>query len=1278
MAGTKDIVMVVDDGHPGRTVIPAATPLARLNYYDGKFLRAADLDLEQRYLMSLVALSNQGLGGGVVHGLSTAAVGGDQLEIGPGLAIDPQGHPLYLPQAVRLGIQDVIDASRPRSSATAAPDPARGPVAFSDCVDVVAPAPTDVLPAGDLYVIALCRAEAFCGQEDVYGAQCEVACVTGTERPLRLEGVVVRAIPLQLRTPFPSSNAVSLAGDAFLRSKVAHSFYADEVLKHPDSLSRDGLLSGVWCAGASYDASCCEVPLAVVSRGTLRFLDSWIARRERIDAPARRYWQWQLRQRPWSVFLAQVLQFQCQLAGVLGDGAGDGAGRDALTEAIGLIESMRGAADAARLFSTLSLSYTQLGTLQEKLGALVKGSLGGPGRRVLIAGGIVELPPAGYLPVVPGTLTVNAQVRALLGEGVDLRYCVVRPDFVGHAFEEAQHLDRISLLEGLDDPTRKPKVDVLVPDGVIVGGEQTDVGLYRADLVASAKQTGGVKHRGVAREAPLPGGGSALYLATAGVSELMVKKVAAMVQPFTNAKTAAKAGPVELQPDLATSTFTRAPMDSLLEARVMATVAANARAYAMHAAAAPAGAPAPAAPPPPAPAAAPGIAVGYLQTPGLAVLPEGRGDGLWLSLKSTVALDALDPGQQTDVTGSLILATFGSRPSSIEADFTGRLTATSVTPALGTQPRHLRAALGGVITLTLSVDDPPQDTETLFSFVKRFGGLVMDFDFTSQATALRVGLGAAGADLLVRREAPAAGMDVRYALAFEYTANGTTTELPLGELQLRADVTVVQPNHPNHQLAEQGLTIVQASRLVIDPTFHDTVRPLLFPALSPVDGGLTVQGVRDWVMFHRRREKQCTPSTTQVVQLPSRRYRVLQLTAGNEGAAKAYLARLTATDFPGLLAEAVKNDPGPPLVVEFLGGSPSGTFDPADVLKDWQARSPGSDFRGVAWGAPGDDDPLTQAGRLATLEAALGDQNGPSETRLLLSPFPAGVPIAGADGVVLFITLAQAKALHLNVLTPTIAKPASWLEQLEKLIATGTAASAAAADQLLHGAEPKFVGQVTFTGAAPDAPSLDQAVKAYVDAKYLTAGPFITWVAKADPDAALRIQHGELVRQAILQKLGQTFSEKTFVAQAGDPKLTALGPSGQSTVYGEAILLVTRQQPLVVIVAAREPVNRVVPGAPLVSDTSARVVLQDPASAPAPTLRATRIARVSYVVNHGPTAADDADAQAVIAWLQRKAGLLASATVAAKVVEANQLVTTTLADAKVPLDEYRAVVLLEY
>ena len=232
----SQLLLVGDTG--GITVINPSTPLKRLNYFDGKFLRAADFDVEQRYLRQLVALSNQGLGPGVVYGYDTTLGNGDTVQIGPGLAIDPSGKVLLLQTSLSQSIQALIDASKKVTAKAPDASGKTGPGAFSDCVQVAAPPPVGVFPVSDIYVIVICSAEALCGQEDVFGVLCQDACITSTDRPYRLDGIVVRAIPLQLVTPFPHFKGID--ADLYLRSKVAHSWFADEARKHPDAISRAG------------------------------------------------------------------------------------------------------------------------------------------------------------------------------------------------------------------------------------------------------------------------------------------------------------------------------------------------------------------------------------------------------------------------------------------------------------------------------------------------------------------------------------------------------------------------------------------------------------------------------------------------------------------------------------------------------------------------------------------------------------------------------------------------------------------------------------------------------------------------------------------------------------------------------------------------------------------------------------------------------------------------------------------------------------------------------
>lgn len=555
-AQQKSEVLVLAGGTSGLVVVPQPTALTRLHYFDGKLLRADDLDREQQYLRSLVHLSNQAGGSGAVHGFDVAlSKKGDALVVGPGMAIDPKGRVLLLPvTGTELGVEDLIQKSQAVSQPAAGGSGSGGAASAASFVHCLPTAtssgevPAQVPRDTSLYLITVGYAEALCGEDDVFGKLCQDACAGSTDRPYAVEGLVFRAIPLLLGTPLATSTAVAL-GPVHARSLVASAYYADEKAALPHLLSAAGLRSSTWCKGALLfcgDA----VPLAVLSRSGAQtlFLDAWIARRERMEESPRRYWAMRMAMRPWNIYLAQILQFQCQLADLLRGQDSPGSAQDpcagalskaadllaGIKEAIGDAGGQAGAEAIKALEDYLSQATTDITSL--------------PGERMLIEGGIVELPPAGYLPVSPTSLmTVNDQVRRLVGEGLDLRFCVVRPDFVGHALEEAQHMDRISLLAGLDDPDQKPEVDVLVPDGEIVSVTNSDdLYLFRLAVKPNPEMFGDggdgdggqqgssgseFAFQGASRVELLPGRGAAFH--AAGLASSTGQDAAGAVQSTT-------------------------------------------------------------------------------------------------------------------------------------------------------------------------------------------------------------------------------------------------------------------------------------------------------------------------------------------------------------------------------------------------------------------------------------------------------------------------------------------------------------------------------------------------------------------------------------------------------------------------------------------------------------------------------------------------------------------------------------------------------------------------
>jgi hypothetical protein len=399
-------------GSGGQVFVPASAPLIGLNYYDGRFLRADDLNLERQGQRAYAEYSNQAGGPGLVYGFDLTWQG-TRLSLSAGLAVDPQGRLLFLPDGVAADIPDLIQASSQPPNGAATQGGATSSAGFGPCGQADAGAGTPVVGGVELYLVCLSQAQRLCGQGEVLGRICDDACVTATDRPYLVDGVLLSLRPLKLQHPLPTLQGVTRP-EVHLQSQVASAFFADEWDLGRSLLSASGLRTSVWCAGASSAGTGDVVYVGVLgwNGSAVTLLDEWTARRERIETPPRAYWAGRTELRPWPVFLAQVLQFQCQLAGL--------------------------------------------------------GQLAPASTPVLLDRGIVELPSAGYLPVdIASGTALRMQVEGLLGDGVDLRFCAVRRDQIAHELERAQHMNRISLIQGLSNRANRELVDILVPDGVL-------------------------------------------------------------------------------------------------------------------------------------------------------------------------------------------------------------------------------------------------------------------------------------------------------------------------------------------------------------------------------------------------------------------------------------------------------------------------------------------------------------------------------------------------------------------------------------------------------------------------------------------------------------------------------------------------------------------------------------------------------------------------------------------------------------------------------------------
>jgi hypothetical protein len=627
-----------------------------------------------------------------------------------------------------------------------------------------------------------------------------------------------------------------------------------------------------------------------------------------------------------------------------------------------------------------------------------------PSQRVLISLGLCWMSPAGYLPVLAGSaLSVNDQVRALLGEGLDLRFCITTADAVAHEVEAAQHMQRISLLQGLDDPLNKPHVDILVPDGTALAtGTATGTGLYDAALGASTQQTGGVAYKGAAREETLPTGGTAHYSACAGLSQVVIPKLQTMARAAVRP---GATGPT-LTPNLHANVFVRktAAAGAKLDAKVE-IASLQARDFIAAGEVAAGGGPA---------------ETGAAR----ASSANETVDGLWIKARVDERIASLGVGDHTAIDLRVVVGTRPAKPMAIELGFQGTLTVDSASQATGALVQT--GVLNGVASIGLVQENQTEQSTLEYLITERFNWkttvrhagapgnatITLDFDTGAKSGILfRLAKVTAG---------NAAQISYQLALVTPATSQAQENVLPLGQYVLGADPTLADPANLNHQYAEGGLAIVQAALIVSDPALKTQAESLLFPAVPSAAPELVIRAVRDWVAFVRRRERQCAPSAPPPPQAPVRRYRVIEFTAKSLDDARQRIAGFqTALKDPAALANileeliATQANEKVHLVVSFAGGSATAQSDLGSVASDWKTFAPGKDILYAAAGAVGESDPALQLGRLATLRAAIAgvSQEVPRAPENAIVPYPIEAVPPDADGVMLLITVQPVPAV---------------------------------------------------------------------------------------------------------------------------------------------------------------------------------------------------------------------------------------------------------------------------
>ncbi len=1076
---------------PGISVIDQATVLKRQWYFDGKFLRAEGFRLDQEYVRELVALSNLAVGHGIVEGFEARLEGANTIAVTSGLALARSGKVIHLPSGVDLSIATLLD----RATGSHEPgDPGQpGAARFDPCPpdrQADGSPDTQILSPRPLYVLTVSPTEALCGEEERFGQLCEDACATETDRSLAVEGVVFRVHPVALSLPV--SSAVPFSGIHF-RSRTASAWYHAEADAIASGISGAGLRNhSIWCNGAD-GVGGDETALAVFDRegASTSMLDMWTARRELMEGTPQRYWGWRFAMRPLDVFLAQVLQFQCQLRTLAGptgpppeeDPCADQ--RDTLAEVSSFLAAMTAEQDDIdKLSEAGSLSdarsvedvheivertsddraehaIAQLDRLRSRIAdSLTKGPQVGHGSSLMVDGGLIEVPSGGYLPIVRGR-DVERQVRALFGPGVDLRFCAVRPDFIAEALQEAQHMERISLTKGIDDPSEIEEVDVLVPNGTVVETD-TEIAAFEGRIHLLPFRS----------EDKMRESGSALTISTvarqhidtnwswtlAGYAEAPHQlRVASLFRALRSEMTAAdqaeKAHPEavlverehrEVAADLAADTDDGADdtdsdrgSDLIAELHVEETKAHEAvlasneflqragreRKLAGHRVEQLAKMR----------ALAEEADVPDRGIPG----DERRPLSLWLDIEST---DLSEVGVGQPPSAIRFRGTAYSRATTEPALVDYQLTATQtvvsnnvIVDANGQHVREIVTSLSGGSVDVLAVlgsdviDPPPQSTKSLELRWRvghnRAGGRSVSVSFVlrnvavAQLTFEQSGSPRRIRGSLDRRVLESSPVEVEGWARKKYR-RGAAQVVSVAEIELTEGIGTLDLGSPGRGLAETAIASIEGELINRDrdPNFGAYARGRLFEARRDHDVA-TISTDADWVMFHRRRTKVCAEPVADAKTI--RRYRwfhaVIDDFAELEkfGDLLGHWEKVTGGDYDVTATRVpIRLDQlgfEPVTEVEFPEGSSQLDSPLGQLRSAFQVSERGEQLRlGVVTHSIHAEGQSTARARLGTVTAGVSDLVDTSRLRtLVIGEIPAEFHTGGIDGAMFTVGVSK-------------------------------------------------------------------------------------------------------------------------------------------------------------------------------------------------------------------------------------------------------------------------------
>jgi ATP-dependent protease HslVU (ClpYQ) peptidase subunit len=214
---------------------------------------------------------------------------------------------------------------------------------------------------------------------------------------------------------------------------------------------------------------------------------------------------------------------------------------------------------------------------------------------------------------------------------------------------------------------------------------------------------------------------------------------------------------------------------------------------------------------------------------------------------------------------------------------------------------------------------------------------------------------------------------------------------------------------PSNQLNVQAHAALQTLADVFDdPQYTGTVAARLFAATVGAGGSTGITATLDWVLFVRRRHKECQTAPAQTV--AAKTYGVYVIEADNSAAYKLALSSVMQDDAVELKRIGVRAAGD----VAFAGGTATLTSPVQSVVAAWSQTNPGALITAAVVATDETDEAaslLTQ--RVYSYQSAIASVSKPNTNEQLFNRGSlSSLPSSGVDGQIVLITQPQALRYH--------------------------------------------------------------------------------------------------------------------------------------------------------------------------------------------------------------------------------------------------------------------------